>query len=45
VKVAPVLGEIIGDGGEGKENPVLDKFRWRPEVHAGTGTDAARLIG
>src|SRR6516225_1542847 len=41
-KFAPVLGEIIADAVEGKDNPLLDKFRWRPEVGAGTGTDAAR---
>jgi hypothetical protein len=37
-----VLGEIIADAVEGKDNPLLDKFRWRPEVRAGTGADAAR---
>ncbi|HEY4271004.1 MAG TPA: FAD-dependent oxidoreductase [Candidatus Udaeobacter sp.] len=42
-KFAPVLGEIIADATEGKDNPLLDKFRWRPEVRAGTGSDAARL--
>ncbi len=41
-KFAPVLGEIIADAVKGKHNPLLDKFRWRPEVRAGTGTDAAR---
>jgi glycine/D-amino acid oxidase-like deaminating enzyme len=41
-KFAPVLGDIIADSVEGKENPLLKKFRWRPEVHAGSGTDAAR---
>jgi glycine/D-amino acid oxidase-like deaminating enzyme len=41
-KFAPVLGEIIADAVEGKDNPLLDKFRWRPEVRAGTGSDAAR---
>ena len=41
-KFAPVLGEIIADAVEGKDNPLLNKFRWRPEVHAGTGTDVAR---
>jgi glycine/D-amino acid oxidase-like deaminating enzyme len=41
-KFAPVLGEIIADAAEGKDNPLLQKFRWRPEVHAGTSTDAAR---
>jgi glycine/D-amino acid oxidase-like deaminating enzyme len=44
-KFAPVLGEIIADAAEGKDNPLLEKFRWRPEVHAGTGTDAARSKG
>jgi glycine/D-amino acid oxidase-like deaminating enzyme len=42
-KFAPVLGEIIADAVEGKDNPLLEKFRWRPEVCAGTGTDAARF--
>ena len=42
-KFAPVLGEIIADAVEGKDNPLLGKFRWRPEVGAGTATDAARL--
>ena len=41
-KFAPVLGEIIADAMEGKDNPLLNKFRWRPEVRAGTGTDVAR---
>jgi glycine/D-amino acid oxidase-like deaminating enzyme len=42
-KFAPVLGEIIADAVEQKSNPILEKFRWRPEVHLGTGTDVARL--
>ena len=42
-KFAPVLGEIIADAVEGKPNPILQKFRWRPEVRAGSGTDVARL--
>jgi glycine/D-amino acid oxidase-like deaminating enzyme len=41
-KFAPVLGETIADAVEGKDNPLLNKFRWRPEVRAGTATDAAR---
>jgi glycine/D-amino acid oxidase-like deaminating enzyme len=41
-KFAPVLGEIIADAVEEKHNPILQKFRWRPEVHAGSGTDVAR---
>src|SRR4029453_4605704 len=44
-KFAPVLGEIIADAAEGKANPLLDKFRWRPEVRAGTASDAARSKG
>ena len=44
-KFAPVLGEIIADAVEEKNNPLLDKFRWRPEVRAGTATDAARSKG
>jgi glycine/D-amino acid oxidase-like deaminating enzyme len=44
-KFAPVLGEIIADAVKGKDNPLLDKFRWRPEVRAGTGTDVARSKG
>jgi len=44
-KFAPVLGEIIADAVEGEDNPLLDKFRWRPEVRAGSATDAARSKG
>jgi glycine/D-amino acid oxidase-like deaminating enzyme len=42
-KFAPVLGEIIADAVEGKRNPILQKFRWRPDVRAGSGTDVARF--
>jgi glycine/D-amino acid oxidase-like deaminating enzyme len=42
-KFAPVLGEIIADAVEEKPNPILHKFRWRPEVRAGSGTDVARF--
>jgi glycine/D-amino acid oxidase-like deaminating enzyme len=44
-KFAPVLGEIIADAVEQKSNPILEKFRWRPEVFTGTGTDVARFRG
>ena len=44
-KFAPVLGEMIADAVEQKSNPILEKFRWRPEVNVGTGTDVARLRG
>src|SRR5436305_1680047 len=43
VKFAPVLGEIIPDAVEETPNPILEKFRWRPDVHAGSGTDVARF--
>lgn len=43
-KFAPVLGEIIADAVEGKTNPFLEKFRWRPEVRAGAGKEAARFL-
>lgn len=43
-KFAPVLGEIIADAVEEKSNPILRKFRWRPEVSAGSGTDVARGV-
>jgi glycine/D-amino acid oxidase-like deaminating enzyme len=44
-KFAPVLGEIIADAVEEKPNPILQKFRWRPEVRLGSGTDVARFQG
>src|SRR5262249_31990350 len=44
-KFAPVLGEIIADAIEQKSNPILEKFRWRPEIPAGTSTDVARFRG
>jgi glycine/D-amino acid oxidase-like deaminating enzyme len=42
-KFAPVLGEIIADAVEQKSNPILEKFRWRPAIPVGTGTDVARF--
>lgn len=42
-KFAPVLGEIIADAVEEKPNPLLQKFRWRPEVRAGVTKEAARF--
>ena len=44
-KFAPVLGEIIADAVEEKPNAILQKFRWRPEVGSGSGTDVARFQG
>ena len=33
-KFAPVLGGIIADATEGRDHPLLHKFRWRPEIRA-----------
>ncbi len=44
-KYAPVLGELIADAVEEKCNPLLEKFRWRPEVKAGSAKEAARFRG
>jgi glycine/D-amino acid oxidase-like deaminating enzyme len=44
-KFAPVLGETIADAVEGKSNPLLEKFRWRPEVKSGEAKEAARFQG
>ena len=43
-KFAPVLGEVIADAVERKNNPLLKKFRWRPEVKRGERHEAARQI-
>ena len=42
-KFAPVLGGIIADAVEGKENPWLEKFRWRLDVRPGEKKEAARF--
>jgi glycine/D-amino acid oxidase-like deaminating enzyme len=44
-KFAPVLGELIADAVEEKSNPLLEKFRWRPEVAPGASKEAARFRG
>ena len=41
-KFAPLLGEWIADALEARPNPILPKFRWRPEVHPPRGEEAAR---
>ena len=43
-KFAPVLGELIADVVEGKPNPLLQKFRWRPEIKSGETKEAARFV-
>jgi glycine/D-amino acid oxidase-like deaminating enzyme len=44
-KFAPVLGELIADAVEAKPNPLLQKFRWRPEIKFGETKEAARFRG
>lgn len=41
-KFAPVLGGLIADASEGRENPMLHKFRWRPEIRPPRSEEAAR---
>jgi glycine/D-amino acid oxidase-like deaminating enzyme len=43
-KFAPVFGELIADAVEGKANPLLQKFRWRPEIKSGATKEAARSV-
>jgi len=43
-KFAPVLGEIIADAVEDKKHPLLEKFRWRPEVQPSGKKEAARFL-
>jgi glycine/D-amino acid oxidase-like deaminating enzyme len=40
-KFAPVLGDLIADAVEGREEPLLRKFRWRPGRRL-AGEEAAR---
>src|SRR5262249_46565192 len=44
-KFAPVLGDIIADALEGASNPILPKFRWRPELRLARAEEAARHQG
>jgi glycine/D-amino acid oxidase-like deaminating enzyme len=44
-KFAPVLGDLIADAVQEKPNPLLDRFRWRPEVRQEHGQEAARYHG
>jgi glycine/D-amino acid oxidase-like deaminating enzyme len=41
-KFAPVLGDLIADAAEGRENAWSRKFRWRPEVRPARAEEAAR---
>ena len=42
-KFAPLLGEWIADAVEARPNPILPKFRWRPEIHPPRGEEASRF--
>jgi glycine/D-amino acid oxidase-like deaminating enzyme len=42
-KFAPLLGDWIADAAEGRPNPALHKFRWRPEVRPVRIEEAARF--
>src|SRR5438477_7609597 len=44
-KFAPDLGGIIADAVGANDNPLLEKFRWRSEVDAGTAMDVGRFQG
>ncbi|HEY1558373.1 MAG TPA: FAD-dependent oxidoreductase [Kofleriaceae bacterium] len=44
-KFAPVLGELIATLALGEPHPLAGKFRWRPELAAGGGAEAARHHG
>lgn len=41
-KFAPILGSLIADGVEGRENRWSEKFRWRPGLALDRGREAAR---
>ena len=42
-KFAPLLGDWIADAVEGRPDPVLDRFRWRPEVQDVPWQEATRM--
>lgn len=41
-KFAPVLGAVVADAVEGVDHPLLERFRWRPEVRLEHGREASR---
>ncbi|MCC7163942.1 MAG: FAD-dependent oxidoreductase [Anaerolineae bacterium] len=43
-KFAPVLGKLIADAVEQNPNPLLQKFRWRPEVKPRKTEEVARFV-
>jgi glycine/D-amino acid oxidase-like deaminating enzyme len=44
-KFAPLLGEVIADAVEARENPWLPRFRWRREARPYAGEEEARAPG
>lgn len=44
-KFGPVLGNLVADAVEGKDNPYLDKFRWRTLAPSTIGQEASRYRG
>lgn len=44
-KFAPILGELIADAVEGKDNPWLPRFGWRQMAPETSGEEAARYHG
>jgi sarcosine oxidase / L-pipecolate oxidase len=44
-KFAPVLGEIIADAVQGRDNPWLSRFRWRDLTGVTQGKEEARFHG
>ena len=44
-KFAPVLGDLIADAVEGRENAYSHRFRWRPGLDPSAAADAARSAG
>ncbi len=44
-KFTPVLGEVIAAAVEGAAHPLLEKFRWRPELRLDHGLEASRCHG
>ncbi len=45
IKFAPVLGDLIADALEGRPNPRLARFHWRPDLAPGAGQEMARAYG
>jgi len=44
-KFAPILGGLVADALEGRENPWLPRFRWRRLDASASGEEAARFHG